>query len=89
MVWNLSEEAYDYSKFDNQVLEYRFPGHPAPPLGLMVKIALAVENWLQVQTYIHTYIHTWNGCGGVLSSSLVPSCWSFRPLSSSHPVHLP
>lgn len=31
-----------------QVLEYRFPGHPAPPLGLMVKIALAVENWLQV-----------------------------------------
>jgi hypothetical protein len=32
----------------SQVLEYRFPGHPAPPLGLMVKIALAVENWLQV-----------------------------------------
>lgn len=25
MVWNFSEEAYDYSKFDNQVLEYKFP----------------------------------------------------------------
>ncbi|RLN83237.1 hypothetical protein BBJ28_00017078 [Nothophytophthora sp. Chile5] len=34
MIWNLSEEAYDYAYFDNQVLEFNFPGHPAPPLGM-------------------------------------------------------
>ncbi|RLN53873.1 hypothetical protein BBJ28_00008005 [Nothophytophthora sp. Chile5] len=34
MIWNLSEEAYDYAYFDNQVLEFNFPGHPAPPLGI-------------------------------------------------------
>lgn len=34
MIWNISEESYDYSKFADQVLEYQFPGHPAPPLGL-------------------------------------------------------
>jgi hypothetical protein len=32
MIWNVSEEAYNYAPFADQVLEYRFPGHPAPPL---------------------------------------------------------
>ncbi|KAJ0407557.1 hypothetical protein P43SY_006875 [Pythium insidiosum] len=32
MIWNLSEETYDYTFFENQVLEFNFPGHPAPPL---------------------------------------------------------
>lgn len=29
------EETYDYTYFDNQVLEFNFPGHPAPPLGML------------------------------------------------------
>ncbi|KAJ0388847.1 hypothetical protein P43SY_010763 [Pythium insidiosum] len=33
MIWNLSEETYDYTFFENQVLEFNFPGHPAPPLA--------------------------------------------------------
>ena len=36
MIWNLSEVEYDYSIFDDQVLSFKFPGSPAPPLGLMV-----------------------------------------------------
>ena len=28
MIWNVSEEPYDYSLFGDQVLEYKFPGHP-------------------------------------------------------------
>lgn len=51
-----------------QVLEYRFPGHPAPPLGLMVKIALAVENWLQVSSFKCCLINV-----GLVSSCVVSS----------------
>lgn len=50
MVWNVSEETYDYSKFDDQVLEYKFPGHPAPPLGMLFKIVTSIESWLDADT---------------------------------------
>jgi hypothetical protein len=33
MVLNVSEEQYDYGIFDMNVLEFKFPGHPAPPLA--------------------------------------------------------
>jgi hypothetical protein len=46
MIWNVSEEPYNYSMFSDQVIEYRFPGHPAPPLGLMFKICTSIESWL-------------------------------------------
>ena len=46
MVWNLSEEAYDYALFDAQVVEVRCEGAPAPPLGLMAKVCQGVETWL-------------------------------------------
>ena len=42
MIWNLSEESYNYKKFANQVLEYKCPGHPSPPLGLLMKICTAI-----------------------------------------------
>jgi len=44
MVWNVSEETYDYSKLNDQVLDFKFPGHPAPPLGCLFKICTSVEN---------------------------------------------
>jgi hypothetical protein len=46
MVWNLSDEAYDYALFDNQVVEVCCEGSPAPPLGLMVKVCSGIESWL-------------------------------------------
>ena len=30
----------------HKVLEFKFPGHPAPPLELLVRICNAVQNWL-------------------------------------------
>ena len=30
----------------DQVIEYKFPGLPAPPLGLMFKMCTSIESWL-------------------------------------------
>ena len=48
MVWNLSEVEYDYSFFDDQVLSFKFPGSPAPPLGLMVRY---------IEIFVYCFIH--------------------------------
>ena len=63
MVWNVSEEPYDYSLFSDQVLEYKFPGHPAPPLGLLFKICTAVESWLDADSKNVAVVHCLTGKG--------------------------
>ncbi|ETI56450.1 hypothetical protein, variant [Phytophthora nicotianae CJ01A1] len=63
MIWNLSEETYDYSYFDNQVLEFNFPGHPAPPLGLVFKICSSIESWLQADEKNLAAVHCLTGKG--------------------------
>ncbi|TDH72467.1 hypothetical protein CCR75_006099 [Bremia lactucae] len=63
MIWNLSEETYDYTYFDNQVLEFNFPGHPAPPLGLLFKICSSIENWLQADDKNLAAVHCLTGKG--------------------------
>jgi hypothetical protein len=63
MIWNISEEAYDYSKFSDQVLEYKFPGHPAPPLGLLFKICTSIESWLDADDTNVAVVHCLTGKG--------------------------
>lgn len=63
MVWNISEEGYDYSLFENQVLEYKFPGHPAPPLGLLFKICTSIESWLDADDRNVAVVHCLTGKG--------------------------
>ena len=63
MIWNISEETYDYSYFGDQVLEYNFPGHPAPPLGLLFKICTSVENWLDADEKNVAVVHCLTGKG--------------------------
>ncbi|EGZ20875.1 hypothetical protein PHYSODRAFT_313345 [Phytophthora sojae] len=63
MIWNLSEETYDYAFFDNQVLEFNFPGHPAPPLGLVFKICSSIESWLQADDKNLAAVHCLTGKG--------------------------
>ncbi|KAF4047481.1 C2 domain of PTEN tumor-suppressor protein [Phytophthora infestans] len=63
MIWNLSEETYDYTFFDNQVLEFNFPGHPAPPLGLVFKICSSIESWLQADERNLAAVHCLTGKG--------------------------
>lgn len=63
MVWNISEESYDASCFADQVLEYRFPGHPAPPLGLLFKICTSIESWLDADEDNIGIVHCLTGKG--------------------------
>jgi protein-tyrosine phosphatase len=63
MIWNISEEPYDYAKFNEQVLEYKFPGHPAPPLGLLFKICSSVESWLDADERNIAVVHCLTGKG--------------------------
>lgn len=61
MIWNISEEVYSYSLFDDQVLEYKFPGHPSAPLGLLFKICISVENWLDADEENVAVVHCLTG----------------------------
>jgi hypothetical protein len=63
MIWNISEESYDYSLFADQVLEYKFPGHPAPPLGMLFKICTSIESWLDADERNVAVIHCLTGKG--------------------------
>ena len=63
MVWNVSEETYNTSLLADQVLEYKFPGHPAPPLGLLFKICTAVESWLDADEQNVAVVHCLTGKG--------------------------
>jgi tensin len=47
LVWNLSEVEYEISVLDDQVLTFSFPGSPSPPLGLLVKLLISMENWMK------------------------------------------
>lgn len=63
MIWNVSEESYNYAKFGDQVLEYKFPGHPAPPLGLLFKICTSIESWLDADERNVAVVHCLTGKG--------------------------
>jgi hypothetical protein len=46
LVFGLRASCCPHDRMDRQVLEFRFPGHPAPPLELLVRICNSVDNWL-------------------------------------------
>uniref|UniRef100_A0A7S1BY77 Phosphatidylinositol-3,4,5-trisphosphate 3-phosphatase n=1 Tax=Corethron hystrix TaxID=216773 RepID=A0A7S1BY77_9STRA len=73
MVWNLSELDYDTRLLDDNVLTYKFPGHPSPPLGLLVKLLLSIESWLNSDPRNVAVIHCLTGRGrtGVVASSFL------------------
>lgn len=47
MVWNLADKSFAYSKFDDQVIEFKFPGYPAPPLDKIFAICKSIDAWLR------------------------------------------
>lgn len=77
MIWNLSEREYDYGKFDNQLQDFGFPDHHSPPLDMLFKIILSMDNWLRAGKDNVAVVH-W--C--VLSSSSVSvlrrAAWAAR-----------
>ena len=76
MIWNLSEEPYDYSLFDDAVLEFKFPGHPAPPLSLLFKICSSMENWLEADARNVAVVHCLTGKGRTSTVLACFLCWS-------------
>ena len=76
MVWNISEVDYNFATLDDQVLTYKFPGCPSPPLGLLLKLLMAMESWLRADARNVVVVHCLTGRGRtstVLASLL---CWT-------------
>jgi hypothetical protein len=63
MVWNLSDRPYDYTIFEDQVMEFGFPDHHAPPLVLLFKIMSSLYNWLRADPLNVAVVHCIGGKG--------------------------
>ncbi len=63
MVWNLAEKQYDYTAFNDQVLEFSFPGYPAPPLNRMFEIVSSMAGWLAADPKNVAVVHCQTGTG--------------------------
>jgi tensin len=63
MIWNISEQQYDYSKFDDNVIEFKFPGYPSPPLHQIFSICDAIDSWLRADEKNVAAIHCQTGTG--------------------------
>ncbi|KAL3775396.1 hypothetical protein ACHAW5_009953 [Stephanodiscus triporus] len=76
MVWNLSEVEYDASMLDDQVLTYKFPGSPSPPLGLLLKLLMSMESWLKADPRNVAVVHCLTGRGRTSTVLAAFLCWT-------------
>ena len=76
MVWNLSEVEYDASVLEDQVLVYKFPGSPSPPLGLLLKLLLSMESWLKADERNVAVLHCLTGRGRTSTVLAAFLCWT-------------
>jgi tensin len=63
LCWNLSEVDYDVSILNDQVLTFSFPGSPSPPLGLLLKLLVSIENWMKADKRNVAVVHCLTGKG--------------------------
>jgi len=63
MVYNLSEKEYDTSKLNNQVLDFGWPDHQAPPLKLLFTLCKSIDSWLGSESENVAVIHCKGGKG--------------------------
>jgi len=63
MIWNLSTRTYDYSLFNNQILDYGFPDHHNPPLLLLFTIIKSMHSWLAADLANVAVVHCLAGKG--------------------------
>jgi protein-tyrosine phosphatase len=76
MIWNLSEKSYDYSLLDNQVIEFKFPGYPSPPLNQVFSLCNSIHAWLQADEANVAVIHCQTGKGRTLCAIAWYLAWS-------------
>jgi hypothetical protein len=75
LVWNLSEVDYDISILDDQVMTFSFPGSPSPPLGLMLKLLVSMENWMKADERNVAVVHCLTGRGRTSTVLAAFLCW--------------
>eukprot|EP01118_Nematostelium_gracile_P020170 TRINITY_DN969_c0_g2_i1.p1 TRINITY_DN969_c0_g2~~TRINITY_DN969_c0_g2_i1.p1 ORF type:complete len:261 (+),score=60.85 TRINITY_DN969_c0_g2_i1:116-898(+) len=63
MIWNLQERDYNYEKFNNQILNFPFPDHHAPPLDLLLQVVHSIDNWLKASDKNVAVMHCKGGKG--------------------------
>lgn len=78
MIINLSEAEYDYSKFENQVIDFKFPGYPAPPLNTLFNICSSIHGWLKADSANVVVIHCQSGHGRTFCVVAAYLLWSKR-----------
>jgi tensin len=57
MLYNLSEQTYDYAAFHDHVIEFRFPGYPAPPLATLFSMCKSMHGWLRADAENIIVVH--------------------------------
>jgi len=75
LVWNLSEVEYDISVLNDQVLTFTFPGSPSPPLGLLLKLLVSMENWMKADDRNVAVVHCLTGKGRTSTVLAAFLCW--------------
>jgi hypothetical protein len=75
LVWNLSEVDYDISVLNDQVLTFTFPGSPSPPLGLLLKLLISMENWMKADDRNVAVVHCLTGKGRTSTVLGAFLCW--------------
>jgi tensin len=67
MVYNLSDRNYDYAIFQDQVIEFKFPGYPAPPLDKVFSICKAIDGWVKADDENVVAVHCQTGKGRTIT----------------------
>lgn len=75
LVWNLSEMDYENSVLNDQVLTFSFPGSPSPPLGLLLKLLVSMENWMKADKRNVAVVHCLTGKGRTSMVLAAFLCW--------------
>ena len=75
LVWNLSEVDYDIGILNDQVLTFSFPGSPSPPLGLLLKLLVSMENWMKADDRNVAVVHCLTGKGRTSTVLAAFLCW--------------
>ena len=75
LCWNLSEVDYDISILNDQVLTFSFPGSPSPPLGLLLKLLVSMENWMKADERNVAVVHCLTGKGRTSTILAAFLCW--------------
>jgi protein-tyrosine phosphatase len=80
VVLNCSLKSYDYSRFDNQVLDFGWPDHHSPPLNLLFQVCRAIHTWLEADPLNVVAVHCKAGKGrtGTVIASYLLYCQMFR-----------